>query len=131
MHIVEEDKYKVSCHVDRKDLRQHGITADDLINRTPLGRMFIKKAGEISKASTGYEWPGCGLSMQIDFYPDDIVLVFSEKIEDFVYNLQQSARALPKEQAEFFDKMVLMIIMAEEEEAREIIRNFEQNVRNS
>lgn len=129
MHIVEEDKYKVACHVDRKDLKQHGITMDDLINRTPLGYMFIRKAGEISKASTGYEWPGCGMSMQMDFYQDDIVLIFSERIEDFVYNLQQSAAALPKGQADFFDKMILMITMAEEEEAREMIRNFEQNVK--
>ena len=32
MHIVEEDLYKISCHVDRQDLKAHGITADDIIN---------------------------------------------------------------------------------------------------
>lgn len=131
MHIVEEKQYKISCHVDRRDLRQHGITADDLINRTPLGYLFIKKAGEISKASTDYEWPGCGLSMQMDFFQEDIVLIFSERIEDFVYNLRQTAAALSKEQAEFFDKLIGMITTAPEEEARKIIRSFEQNVKNS
>lgn len=128
MHIVEEDRYKISCHVDRQDLRQHGITVDDLINRTPLGYMFIKKAGEISKESTGYEWPGCGLSMQMDFFREDIVLIFSERIEDFVYNLRQTATTLPKEQAEFLNELIRMIAGAPEEEARKIIRNFEQNV---
>ena len=48
MHIVEEDLYKVSCHVDRQDLKAHGITADVIINRTPLGHMFIKKAAQLA-----------------------------------------------------------------------------------
>lgn len=131
MHIVEEDTYKVSCHIDRRDLRAHGITADDIINRTPLGGLFIKKAAELSKESTNYEWPGCAFSMQIDMYADDFVLVFSERIDDYIYNLRQSMLALPKEQAGLLDKMIVMISMAEEEEARRIIRNFETNVRES
>lgn len=129
MHIVEEDKYKVACHVDRRDLKANGITADDLINRTPLGQMFIKNAARLSKDSTDYDWPGCALSMQMDFYSDGIVLVFSERIDDYIYNLRQSAAALPKEQADQLDKMTVMISMAEEVEAREMIRSFEQNIK--
>ncbi|MBR1866015.1 MAG: hypothetical protein IJ801_05865 [Lachnospiraceae bacterium] len=129
MHIVEEDRYKVACHVDRGDLRLHGITMDDLINRTPLGRMFIQRAAELSKDSTEYEWPGCGFSMQMDFYSDDIVLVFSERIEDFVYNLQQTAHTLSAGQAEQLNGLLLRIAMAEEDEARQIIRSFENHVR--
>lgn len=129
MHIVEEDTYKVACHVDRRDFRDHGITMEDLINRTPLGRIFIKKAAELSKKSTDYEWPGCASSMQMDIYPDEIVLLFSERIDDYIYNLQQSMNALSKEQAAQLDKMIVMISMEEEEEARMIIRNFEQNIR--
>lgn len=131
MHIVEEERYKVSCHIDRRDLKAHGITADDIINRTPLGQMFIKKAAQLSKESTNYEWPGCAFSMQIDMYTNDFVLVFSERVDDYIYNLRQSAAALPKEQADMLEKMIVMIGMAEEEDAREIIRNFEQNVRES
>ena len=129
MHIVEEDRYKVACHIDRKDLRLHGITVDDLVERTPLGRLFIKKAAELSKESTDYEWPGCAYSMQMDFYPDRIVLIFSERIDDYIYNLRQSLAALPKEQAAELDKMIVIISMAEEDEARSIIRKFEANVR--
>lgn len=129
MHIVEEGKYKVACHVDNRDLKAHGIILDDLINRTPLGHIFIKKAAQISKESTDYEWHGCALSMQMDFYPNEVVLVFSERIDDYIYNLRQSALALPKEQAEQLDKMIVMISMSEEEQAREIIRNFEQNIK--
>ncbi len=129
MHIVEEEMYKVACHIDRGDLRIHGITLDDLINRTPLGQMFIKKTSELAKSSTNYEWPGCGFSMQMDFYPKDTVLVFSERIEDFLYNLNQTVHTLPKNQAELLEAMIHQIENAPEEEAREIIRSFEKNVR--
>jgi hypothetical protein len=37
--------------------------------------------------------------------------------------------ALPKEQADMLDKMIVMISMADEDEARSLIRNFEENVR--
>lgn len=128
MHIVEENQYKVSCRVDRLDLKSHGITVNDLINRTPLGRIFIKKAAELSKESTDYEWPGCALSMQMDFYSDGVVLIFSERIDDYIYNLNQSVLALPKEQADNLNKMITIISTVEEEKAREIIREFECNI---
>jgi hypothetical protein len=129
MHIVEEDVYKVACHIDRQDLKANGITAEDILNRTPLGHIFIQKAARLAKESTDYEWPGCAMSMQIDMYSNDFVLVFSERIDDYLYNLRQSMLALPKEQADMLDKMIVMISMADEDEARSLIRNFEENVR--
>ena len=129
MHIEEEDLYKVACHLDRADLRLHGITLDDLIERTPLGRIFINRAAELAKESTGYEWPGCGFSMQMDFYPNDTVLIFSERIEDYVYNLNQMAQTLPMDQKPLFEAMINQITNASEDEARTIIRNFEENVK--
>ncbi|MCM1157722.1 MAG: adaptor protein MecA [Bacteroidales bacterium] len=130
MHIVEEARYKVSCRVERIDLKAYGIVMEDLLNRTPLGNLFIRKAAELAKASTDYEWPGCAMSMQMDFYRDSLVLIFSERLDDYLYNLRQSLSALPREQADNLDKMITMISMAEEEEARGIIREFEQNVKN-
>ena len=55
MHIEEIERYKVACYVTRVDLKQHGITIEDLVDRTPLGQMFIKKAVELSKGCTEYE----------------------------------------------------------------------------
>lgn len=68
--------------------------------------------------------------MQIDVYPDSVALIFSERIDDYLYNLRQSMAALPKEQAAQLDKMTVAVAMAEEEEARELIRKFEINVKN-
>ena len=130
MHIEEEDRYKVACHLDRRDLRLHGITMDDLINRTPLGYMFIHKAGQLAKESTGYVWPGCGLTMQMDIFETEVVLYFSERIEDYLYNLQQTAYALDSEQTAGIEQMIDLIRkQSDEDKAREIIRNFEGNVK--
>ena len=129
MHIVEEDLYKVSCRIDRQDMRQHGITLDDLMNRTPLGKLFLKKAEELSKESTDYEWPDCAYSMKMDIFNDHVMVVLSERIDDYLYNLKTSAAALSGEQAAQMEKMIAFISMAEEDEARDMIRRFEENVR--
>ncbi|MDE5777353.1 MAG: adaptor protein MecA [Lachnospiraceae bacterium] len=130
MHIVEDKLYRVACHVDRGDLKAYGITTEDLINRTPLGHMFIKKAAELAKESTDYVWPGCAFSMQLEMYQDGIVLIFSERIEDYVYNLRQTANVLPMEQKASFDEMIYVIENSGEDEARELVRRFEHNVKN-
>lgn len=129
MHIEEIDLYKVACHVSRKDMKLEGITVDDLVNRSPLAHMFFRKAAELSKGSTDYDWPGCALSMTMDFYPTDIVITFSERIDDYLYNLKQSALALPEGSAEQLNMMITAIEQSDEEEARTLIRRFEQNVR--
>lgn len=129
MHIEEIDLYKVACHVSKKDMKLEGITVDDLVNRSPLAHMFFKKAVDLSKGSTEYAWPGCALSMTMDFYPKDIVITFSERIDDYLYNLRQSALALPEGSAEQLNMMITAIEQSDEEEARALIRRFEQNVR--
>ena len=50
--------------------------------------------------------------MQIDVYPDSVALIFSERIDDYLYNLRQSMAALPKEQAAQLDKMTVAVAMA-------------------
>ena len=129
MHIEETDRYKVACHVSRVDLKLHGITIEDLVNRTPLGQMFIKKAVELSKGCTEYEWPHCAYSMQMEFYPTEIVLIFSERVDDYIYNLRQTAMALDGKQAAQLQHLIDVISVSEEEEARAMIRNFEESVR--
>lgn len=131
MHIEERELYQVSCFIDRRDMRQYGVTADDFVNRTPLAAMMISKARQLAKESTDYQWPDCAFSMEIKFYSNMIELVFSERIEDFIFNLEQTKAALPKEQADELLRVITMIRMAEDEEtARNIIRNFESSVKN-
>lgn len=131
MHIEEGQLYQVSCFVDRRDMKAYGVTPEDFVNRTPLVYMLISKARQLAKESTEYEWPGCAFSMEIKFYSEVIELVFSERIEDFVYNLEQSKAALPVEQSKELQRVINMIQMAENEaEARRIIRDFEENVKN-
>ena len=121
---------KVACHVSRRDLKENGITVDDLVNRTPLGMMFIRNSAKAAKAGVDCDWPGCAFSTQMEFYPDDIVIFYSERIDDYLAGIRQMALALPKEEAENMNRIVEMIAMSEEEIARNFIREFEQNVRN-
>lgn len=131
MHIEERQLYQVSCYVDRRDMKSFGVTLEDFLNRTPLAQMMIGKARELAKESTDYEWPGCGFSMEIKIYPEMIELVFSERLEDFVFNLEQSRAALPENQAKELQRVITTIKMAEDEmEARKIIRDFENSVKN-
>ena len=131
MYIEERQQYQVSCIIDRKDMKQHGVLPEAFVNRTPLAMMLIKKARGIAVQSTNYEWPECGFSMEMKFYPDGIELIFSERIEDFVYNLEQSVLALPQEQGQDLQRVITMIKMAEDENAaRKIIREFESNIKN-
>lgn len=130
MHIEEKKLYQVSCYIDRRDMKSFGVTAEDFINRTPLAGMLIKKARELAKESTDYDWPGCGFSMEMKFYPDMIELVFSERIEDFVFNLEQTKAALSQIQAQELQRVITMIKMAEQEDdARKIIRDFENSIK--
>lgn len=131
MHIVELEKYKVACHIDRRDLKSHGITVEDLINRTPLGHIFFKKAATLVKESTPYAWSGCGSTMSIDIYEDEVILIFSEQIEDYLYQLQQTSAALDVKQAQGITDMIALIRrQPDEESARDIIRSFESQIRN-
>ena len=129
MYIEELDEYKVACHIDRKDLKENGIVLDDIVNRTPLGVIFLRKAAQLAKEGTDYEWPGCAFSTQMEFYPDDIVIIFSERIDDYVVGLRQMTMALAEEQKESMQRIMEMITMSDEENARPFIREFEQNVR--
>ncbi len=130
MHIEEKALYQVSCYIDRRDMKSFGVTAEDFINRTPLAGLLIKKARQLAKESTEYEWPGCGFSMEMKFFPDMIELVFSERIEDFVFNLEQTKAALPINQAQELQRVITMIQMAEEEaDARKIISDFENSIK--
>lgn len=130
MHIVEKEQYKVACHIDRADLKLGGITMDDLINRTPLGNLFIRDAAKLARESTDYDWYGYGMTMQMDIFENETVLYFSEKIEDYVYNLKQSANALDEKQAEDVLQLVKLIEDQQDEaEARKIIQSFEENVK--
>lgn len=130
MHIVEKEQYKVACHIDRTDLKLRGVTMDDLINRTPLGNLFIRDAAKLARESTDYDWYGYGMTMQMDIFETETVLYFSERIEDYIYNLKQSANALDEKQAEDVLQLVKLIEDQQDEaEARKIIQSFEENVR--
>ena len=127
MEFYEVGKYKAVCTLTLDDLLANGITVDDIFERTLQGREFIRKARELTVKSTKIKWPGCAFSMQISAYKDGgIMLTFSETVEDFVYNLKQSRDMIGGNK--MLDEMIEALEMRSEEEARELIRQFEKNI---
>jgi hypothetical protein len=124
------DRYCVACHVSRADLKLEGLVLDDLVNRSPMAHLFFQKASRLAKESTDYEWPGSAMSMKMDFYKSDIVITFSERLEDYVYNLRQTALTLSEEQAQRLLHLADVIALSDESAAREMVCRFEENLRN-
>ncbi len=128
MHIEEIDRYKMACRLSRHDMKEYGISHTDLMDRTPMARMFFSTAIRLCKAGTDYEWPGCGLTMEIKFYDDETVVIFSERVDDYIYNLRQTLLTLDGEQAESLEEFINLLNIASEEEQRNMIRSFEKNI---
>jgi len=129
MHIEELDYLRVACYLNRHDMKEYGISRDDLINRTSLAHMFFQTAGRLAKQSTDYAWPGCAMSLEMKFKEEVIIVIFSERIDDYIYNLKQTAAALPAEQAISIDALIDKLKELKEEDARVLIKNFERNIR--
>ncbi len=128
MHIEELDRFKMACHLSRHDLKEYGISLTDLMDRTPMARMFFSTAIRLCKAGTDYEWPGCGQTLEMKFYEDETVVIFSERVEDYIYNLRQSLLTLDGEQAESLEEFINLLNISPEEEQRNMIRSFEKNI---
>lgn len=113
--------------MDDDELLQVGISFDDIVERTPAGWNYLRKLRNEVNAYTDYEWPQCAYSMQIDVINEGIyALTFSETIEDFLYELKQSLNITGSEVLHDFIKQVEN---ADEAKARNLIRNFEKNIR--
>lgn len=128
MKFFELEDYRATCIIEQVDLDSCGLSADDIFDRTPEGMELIKSARQMTLQMIKKEWPHCAFSMQISAYQNgDIALVFSENIDDFVYNLKQSSQ-LMEQGAEPLWNLIREIEARDEKEARELIRQFEKNV---
>lgn len=127
MKFQKIQPYKAACIVSDEDMKKYDITADDIFERTEKGYQFIRSVRSLTIESIKEEWPGCAFSMQITAYQNgDIALIFSETIEDFIYNLKQSRNMM--ESNTILDQLILKLESSNEEEARRLIRQFEKNI---
>ena len=128
MIIEQVAEYKVACHLYNLDMELYGISMEDLAERTPQGSKVIRKISGIVKKDSRFSWPGCAFSMEMQFFPDRVSLVFSERIDDFLYNLKQTAVIMETSQARNLYEFIEEIEQLPEKEARKQIQHFEEKV---
>ena len=129
MQFHEIEKYKVAVKLDDFDLQQNNITIDDVLERSPEGMHFLKSLKESAIKYTDYEWPQCAFSMSMDILAGNVlVITFSETVSDFIYGLKNSQKIADHGYI-LLRELINQIEKADEKHAREIIRKFEQNVR--
>lgn len=131
MKFIEIEKYKVKCILEESELFSYGATVDDILSRRPGTMEFMRQIKKRVTESTYYDWPGCAFSSQIEVCKNgDLAIIFSETIDDFVYNLRQTM-IIDEASGASLNGIVEKIEASDEETARNIIRRFEENVRKS
>ena len=131
MKFIELEKYKVKCILEQSEMFSYGATLDDILSRKPGTFEFMRLIKQQVINATDYDWPGCAFSSEIEVMEDGgIAITFSETISDFVYNLKQTM-IIDEKSAEAINGLIFLIESSDEENAREIIRSFEENVRKS
>lgn len=130
MKCFEVEKYKVAVNVSDDELISSGVSIDDIMERKPDGWEYLRKLKELAVKSTQYEWPGCGYTMEMKVIPNEgIIIIFSETVTDFVNGLKNSQK-IADHGSILLRELIKKIESANEEDARQIIRDFEASMRN-
>lgn len=129
MKFVELEKYKVKCILEESELFAYGATLDDILSRRPGTFEFMRLIKQEVLKATDYSWPGCAFSSQIEVCENgSLAITFSETVDDFIYNLKQTA-VIDESSSRVINDLASVIEESDEETARKIIRRFEENVR--
>lgn len=128
MESFEIEKYKVSVKVSDEEVSEFGITIDDILERSPKGWEYLRKLKEYAVSTTKYQWPGCGYSSEMKIIPGGIVITFSETVSDYLKGLKNSQK-IADHGSILLRELIKRIEEVSEDEARKIIRDFEQSIR--
>lgn len=129
MDSFEVQKYKVAVKVSNKDLVKAGVSLDDILERNPKAWEYLHSLREFAKKTTDYEWPNCGYTMEINVLPNEgVIITFAETIEDFVKGLKNSQK-IADHGSILLRELIAKIEGSNEENARQIIKEFEKNMR--
>jgi len=129
MTCFEIEKYKIAVTVSEEELLTSRVTIDDILERTPKGWGYLQELKHYAVRSTKYEWPGCAFSMEIKLLPqNEIMLVFSETVKDFVNGLKTSQK-IADHGSILLRELIKRIDAEDEDGARKIIKEFENSVR--
>lgn len=131
MEYYKKADLKVECIATQDDLDFFGITFDDILDRTPQGMHFLKKAKELCAMTQKVEWTNVAYTLNITMLSDGRVsFEFSECLEDYIAGLQHSLVMADSETRGPIEEFIRTLEQSDEENGRKLVAHFEQNVKN-
>ena len=132
MEYSRQSNLKVTCIATPDDMEFFGITIDDILDRTPAGFHFLKKAKELCAATQKIEWTNVAYTLQIAMLPEGKVsLGLREEIPDYIEHLKHSMTMADEQTLAPLRDFIDTLEKSDEETARRLVAHFEKNVRST
>lgn len=130
MEYKKKSDLKVTCIASPEDFEFFGITVDDILDRTPAGYNFLKKAKKLAGTTQHVEWTNVAYTLQISMLRDErVALEFSECIDDYVASLKNSMAMADEQTRQPLEDFIKMLEESDEDMARRLVARFERNIR--
>ena len=130
MEYSKKSDLKVECIVSEEDFDFFGLNFSDILDRTPAGISFIKKAKELCAMTQKVEWTNVAYTLNITMLPQGRVsLEFSECISDYIAGLKNSMVMADEQTKPSLQEFIDTLEKSDEKSARKLVAKFEGNVR--
>ncbi len=131
MEYAKKSDLKVECIVSEDDFDFFGITPDDILERTPAGINFLKKAKDLCAITQKVTWTNTAYTLRITLLSDKrMSLEFSERISDYAASLKNSMQLADEATRQPLKEFIEALETSDEQTARELVARFEKNTRN-
>lgn len=130
MEYRKKADLKVECIASEDDLDFFGVTFGDILDRTPAGMNFLKKAKELCAMTQKVEWTGVAYTLNITMLPGRRVsFEFSECLDDYIAGLRHSLVLADACTRGPIEEFISALENSDEKSGRIMVAHFEQNVR--
>lgn len=130
MEYHKKADLKVECIASEEDMDFFGITFDDILNRTPAGMNFLKKAKELCAMTQKVKWTDIAYTLNITMLPDKRVsFEFSECLDDYIAGLRHSLVMADNAARGPVEDFISALENSDEESGRRMVAHFEQNIK--
>ena len=131
MEYTKKSDLKVECIVSEDDFDFFGVTPDDILERTPAGINFLKKAKDLCAITQKVTWTNTAYTLRITLLSDrKMSLEFSECISDYAASLKNSMELADEATRQPLKEFIEALETSDEQTARELVARFEKNTRN-
>ena len=130
MEYRKKADLKVECIASEEDLEFFGINFGDILDRTPAGLNFLKKAKGLCAITQKVEWTGIAYTLNITMLSDRrISFEFSECLDDYIAGLRHSLVIADAGTRGPVEDFISVLERSDEESGRRMVAHFEKNVR--